>query len=654
MDFPVLPAIPSAPSYTESTQAFVEDLISTSHANATAAIADARTAINELGTVLADVKIPSPPTPPTIQTNFSGSIGAGGQAIPDFGSVDAMSVSPFTPDAIVIPDIVAEIPPYIPIITGYSLPDAPAPAVVSLPTPPGLDLSFDIPGSAPTPDYGSIPDLAQIDLPSFNVDSLEPFTDATPTFDANVPDPGIIWTEPKYNAWIADTLKATLQQMLNGGTGIPVVVEKAIWERDRGRLDIAAAAEIQSANDEWAAKGFNLPPGALMARTMGVRRDNRVELSKQSREVAIKQADLEQANRQFAVKSGTELENIFVSIFNGQAQRAFDIAKLTVDYKIQIYNAQVTEFNVRKEIFGLAVEKFKTKLQYVLSQIDAYKARIEAEKTKVEINKDLIDAFTAKVTAFNSQVEAYKALISAATAKADLQKTKIELYKGEIEGVQAVLSAKKSEFDAYTARIQGESAKATLEEANAKAYEARVGAITAVAEITLKEADIKLAVSKQKLDFALGELTRLGAYAQVQLQQIQARVSAYEAESHREEVNLQLSRSQAELALQATIEAAKVQIAFYQAKIEEWKESVTALVQFTTVNADAIKAAGQIAATLAAGALAGTSVSAGFSGTVGLSQSQQQSESYQASVHEATTTAFSTSVANNTNTNISA
>jgi hypothetical protein len=634
---------PSVPSMTSEAQDFVEDLLSEARQRAATAVETANATIAQLRDAPAPAQLPAPPTAPAISAQVTGSITAAYATTPNFGDITVQLPAGFTPDLIVVPDIASEIPEYVPLFTTFGVPDAPVMVVPDMPTAPAIQTEFDV-GTAPVADYGGLPDLERITLPTFTMPTLEAFDDAAPAFNAAVPTEGVVWSEPTYQARLATQVQTALESMLAGGTGIPVAVERAIWERDRERLDATAYKAIDEATNQFAARGFPLPPGALNGVILGAQRDAAGEIGKASRDVAIKAADLEQANRKFAVEQGMAFERLWVDIFLQAAQRSFEIAKFTVEMRIKIFDAQVAAFNVEQAIFGQKIERFKAKLQFALAQIDAYKAQLQGEQIKAEINKELIGAFNAKVQAFVAQVQAFDALVRAAATRADLEKNKIELFRAEIEGRIAQVTAKKSEFDAYVARVQGESAKADLEKANAQAYSARVGAISAVADVTLKEADIKLGVSKQKLDYAVANLQLLGQEAQLQLGAIQARQGAFDVETRRASSDFEAKRATEALNLQVVIETGRTLIQKYQADIAQWTARVQQIIEFARINSTSIQAAGQIASNLAAGAMAGTSVSAGFQGGVSRSENSSESWGYQESKSENTSDSNSYSV----------
>lgn len=96
--------------------------------------------------------------------------------------------------------------------------------------------------------------------------------------------------------WMYDTLT-------NGGTGMNASVEAQIWDRDRSRIlkeaDRLRAEVVQS----WAAKGYSLPPGAETWQVLQIDKDAGDKIAQASRDVAIKQAEIEIGNVRFAVEN---------------------------------------------------------------------------------------------------------------------------------------------------------------------------------------------------------------------------------------------------------------------------------------------------------------------------------------------------------------
>ena len=92
-----------------------------------------------------------------------------------------------------------------------------------------------------------------------------------------------------------------------GGTGINVNVETALWERGRARILNQAERDIASVQEKYARAGWPLPPGAMLNESAQIRQDNRNKLAEQSRDIAIKSFETEVENVRFAVKTVADL-----------------------------------------------------------------------------------------------------------------------------------------------------------------------------------------------------------------------------------------------------------------------------------------------------------------------------------------------------------
>lgn len=133
------------------------------------------------------------------------------------------------------------------------------------------------------------------------------------------------------STWFPSTLADASTNWLenaidNGGTGILPAVESAIWNRARDREEIQRDGELSEVTTRSARAGWHIPPGALQKQIQTVRDNNAAQIGSVSRDAAIKAADQEQQNVQFAVNASIQLQN---TVFN--AATAF-IGVLTAAY----------------------------------------------------------------------------------------------------------------------------------------------------------------------------------------------------------------------------------------------------------------------------------------------------------------------------------
>lgn len=644
----VAPETDSVPDLINSTTDLVRDMLDEARDKSDDAVLAAQNAIAALQNAQLPEALPDPPPVPAVVTNFNATIGYNPETMPNLGALYYRDIAEFNPDEITIPDVAADIPPYVPVITGLTIPAAPAFTMPAAPVSPGIDLTVAVP-DAPAPDYGASPQLLEITMPTYVAPVLPVFNDDAPEFTAVAPDPFVEWAEPVYTSDVRDAVRAVLAEMLAGGTGLPDDVERSIWERARGRLDAATRRKIDEAHAQWASRGHAFPTGMLNAQTIALLDEANAKANEMSMEVAIEQAKLEQQNRQFAVQQGIQYEQVFVNLFLQIADRSFQIAKFAVETQIQVFNARVAEFAARNTAFMAKIEQYKAELEGAFAYLKAFEALVSAEKAKADVNVAQIQAYNARVQAYNSQVQAFKTLIEAEGVKVDLEKAKIDVYRGEIEAYVGQINGQRASFEAYSSRVQAEAAKAGLEEANAKAYSARIQGIAAQADIAINGAKLKLDGQRLDLDWSIANIQRLTALNGQELAVIQANATVYEANVRRATAKFGADAAVKSVELQAVTEANRSVIAKYQASLEAWRTQAQQILAIAGLNSESLRAAGQIASTLAAGAMAGTSVSAGVSGSAGASQAKNDSTARQRSFNQSVSDSAAYNVSHNYN-----
>lgn len=624
---------PTVPELIEQTNDLVTEFLNANRTFAQDAIAQATDIIEELRNATMPEELPDPPLAPSVITTFAAELGLGMEDLPDLGELSADSTFEvaFTPTAIDIPNVSSEMPTYTPTVESLSIPEAPVYVAPARPSPPVLNPISSAPA---VPDFGTPPSAIEINLPTYVPPVLPVFNDEAPEFTDLPPDPVIGWVEPVYSSDIKDRVAAVLTEMLDGGTGLPEDVETAIWERERARELVAANAKIAAMWDDLANRGFAYAQGYLAGAIQAARDESEQKISDASRTVAIEQAKLEQANRQFAVQYGISYEQVFTALFLAVVERNFQIAKFAVETAITLYNLKITRFNVQQSIFAQKTERQRILLESALTYIKAFEALTSAEKGKAEINVGQMQSFSALVKA---KADAYTAEVEGIKAQGEVEKNRMEVFKAEIEGMIGDIQGQRAGFEAYGERVRGESAKATLEEANARAYDSKVRGFATKQELFFKRADVQIQDNRQNLDWIIGNMGRLTNKHSLELQRIQANLAAYQQGTSVAVARFGAEQTTAQAALQAQLEIGRLGIAKYQALLEQWRTRATQVISMANLNADSMKAAGQMAATIVAGALAGTHVSAGISAgatagkshgtSIGNSSSQSNSKS---------------------------
>jgi len=430
------------------------------------------------------ISVPVPPTAapiiwqtPNVPVAFTGSV-----------NIDALLPEPFD-----------ESPPVL------SFPAAPTLPSDLPPSAPGVNLAFDDPVlslNLPAP-----PSLLSLNIAAFGGVTLPTFTEAVPELTAVAPSivaytPGSAYTSSLLSALSAELL----DRIQNGGTGINPDIEIAIWDRARERNARAKADKIRDL-ERMEATGFTFPPGIYLDARLKLDYDSEVEAVNTSREIAIKQAELELANVTKALELTTGLESKLIDNNNQVEQRIFEAWRYTLQGGIEIYNARVRAYGAYVEAYKTKVNIYEAQIRGELAKVEVYKTQVDAEQAKAQINTALVNQFKTQVDAALANVEVYKAQIAAIQTKAEIEKLKVEIFGEQVRAYTARINT-------YTAQVEGFKAQVGAEAAKQEAFKSQVDAYTAQVNAATKTADAKIAEFRGRIEAKNAEWE--GYKAQVQ------------------------------------------------------------------------------------------------------------------------------------------
>jgi len=299
------------------------------------------------------------------------------------------------------------------------------------------------------------PDAPDIEPGTFNVPSLGTIEGITlpsieiPSSDFGELEANFVYDEAPYTSELIDNVKSALNNYIqNGGTGLGADVEAAIWARARARQELVNERSYNETLDYFAAKGFNIPPGALAGRLAEILREQTRADAQLNYEIMIEQARLALSTSHHALTVSVQLEGIEKEFANQIANRSFEKAKAACDIIITTYNAKVT----------------------------TYVAKVEACKAKAAVAESVANV---QVAAGNQVISIYQAEIE--RYKADLAQD-----LGMIESVAKIYGYKISGYEADAKVAIG------LLDAQIKEYEGRLTQANNQATLTIKEAELTL------------------------------------------------------------------------------------------------------------------------------------------------------------------
>lgn len=577
-------------------------------------------AISALQNVNFNYSVGDPPLPPRIDPDIEVTIDLPRITPTSFGSITPNMPKPPKLDGVPSVDPL-DVPDFTPSISSLTIPQPPG--WVPPGEPPERPETGDVvlPEAPEFEDMPKPPGLVEIVIPGFAGLDLPTFEPIAPEFEGTAL-PGILqWSEPEYHTEILDEVLDVIRTLWEGGSGIPPAVEQAMVERALSREDMIANREIDSVAEEFSLRGFTMPTGMQAARVDQMRQDLALKKLSLNRELTIKFAEWQIENIRFGVQQAIAAENVLVNIFLNSAQRMFEAARFQIEAQLNIYNAQVALFNARMNGYQIEAQVFDTRVRAELTKIEVFKAEIEAEVARGQINEQKVRTYITQVQALQTEVEIFKAQMQGAHAESEVIRSQIEAYKADVQAYAERIGAEKVKFDAYESQVKGEAAKAGIIDAEARAYAALVQGKASEADVDIKRAELIIQKNRSLIEAYIADLDVEKTSIQSQTAVMQSGAQAYVADTQRFAAQAQAETAKAQVEVAAKEAELRTNVSFYQAQVQAYIGHMEQLIRQAGLVVDALKAAGQISSTLAAGAMAGVHVGATLSGTAAVSGS---------------------------------
>ena len=507
--------------------------------------------------------------------------------------------------------------------------DIAAPSALSAAAPAAPTLGTVALPATPTVTLPAVPTLLNItvpDAPLLSIPNFSPILPGTPDAARNT----FTFVEPAYTSGLLDALRARLLDMVNnGGTGLSPTVEAAIWDRARSRETVNAGRAAKDAMNTFARRGFAKPNGVLAQELARAAQDAAAAISTANRDIAIKQAELEQENRRFAFEEAFKVESALLTYANQIAQRAYDAARYVQEAAIQIYQTTVQRYAADIQAYSAKVEQWKAATQAELTKLENFRTQVQALTLVGQVNQQSIDIYKARIEAAKTVIDTFRVQVDAANAQATINKTQIEAFGAQVDAYGKTVQAKAAEYDGYATRVRAEVAKVEGYRAQSDAYAAQVQGFRALVEARVEAKNMEIKIGRDvPMDlFRLrsdvfktlneAEASRVGATADVFGRQVQLYSAQIEGQTGR--MSAETGAYNAEVNYQRAVADNLIQTS---------QANVAAMMQKTGLLIEATKSGAQTAAQMAASALSAVNLS----GSISASMSSSLSNSYGRSV----------------------
>lgn len=501
------------------------------------------------------------------------------------------------------------------------------PAVFSgaVPASPPIDLNFVYPTVAV--DLPAAPDLLSLQTVTFGGLVMPTIDTTLPVLTAVAPSvipyvPGAMYT----SALLTALVESLDDRIVNGGTGLPAGIEANIWNRARER-ELRAAGDAIMELERMEATGFMFPTGAYNDSRIKIQTEMGYTISGLSRDIAIKQAELEQSNILAALNTAVGIESKLIDNTNSVEQRIFESTKYATEAAIAIYNAAVQVFQAYIEAYKTKVQIYDAQIRGALATVEVYKTQIEAEKVKADVNTTLVQQYKVHVDAALAVIEVYKTQVQIIQTQAEIEKIKVQVFGEQIRAYTGQIGAYTAQVEGYRASLQAETAKEEVYKTQVEAYSALVGAAVKESEALIEQykGRIQAKISeyegyKAQIDGQVGQAKAIADSNQSVAALYSAQVGGKSAYNETLTKQWQVALDQAERVVEIGVSAAKANAELYMTS--------------RSLALDASKVGAQVNAQLGAAALSAISwsTSANYSASCSESVSSSISTSHSDSI----------------------
>jgi hypothetical protein len=423
------------------------------------------------------------------------------------------------------------------------------------------------------------------------------------------------------------------REVLTGSTGLSPEVEEAIWNRALSRLQEEDEKAYQEALSFFSTRNWSMPVGMLNGNLLEVRNNIARRNLDLNRDIMVQSSELAQKNRHFVVAQGIALEQVLTTHANNVANRAFEAARFTAQYVLEIYQSKIAAFTARLEKFKALAMVYETRIRAELARVEIYKAQLEGARIEADLQKHLIEIYALRIGAIQAMMEIYRIQMQGAEIRSNIERNKIEVFKAHVDAFIARIGGNTARFQAYQAQVAGEATKVDLYKSQVQAYASQVDAYKAKSDIDLNHNRIYLEANKGQIEEYLGKLEGYKSRIQREIAIVDSKVKKSQMDVSLYSEDIRKYATDKDVAVKSYIAKVQHVSSLIQMAVGKMNAAVSMLTgRFETVNNN-IRAGAQVAGQLASAAMNSVSATAsvgfseGRSDTSNISQSKGRSHS---------------------------
>lgn len=341
---------------------------------------------------------------------------------------------------------------------------------------------------------------------------------------------------PSFRTGMA-AVEERLATYLEGGTALTPEVETAIYNRTLDKTNTDATRANRKAWGEAARAGFLVPSAILLAQIQDIDQARRDTNARAAIDIAIKMAELEQQNLQFAVTASAQYRQMAVTAamayYSGLVQingQAIDYARAVVDAIVKAYEVAVKHAELQARIYEAETRVYEAKLRGAMAVIEAYVATVKGLEAQANVETAKVNAYRAKIEALQAEASIYRAVVDGVVAAAGLERAKVDIYTARVQGYGAQVNAYSARWNGYEAATRGQVAKMQASSEQIRAYVAQVGAYEATVRAKALEIDALARSKEAAIRSYQVQVEGYAALTDAQAKAVKAEIETYSVE----------------------------------------------------------------------------------------------------------------------------
>ncbi|MCM1958045.1 TolC family protein [Acinetobacter modestus] len=299
--------------------------------------------------------------------------------------------------------------------------------------------------------------------------------------------------------WLFSMLEEWRNGKATPWSGVQQQIEQQSIDAVFDRENRVTQSEVKAVYQDWAARGFSMPQGAMAKRVDYVRTQGNLRASEASRALAVEAFKEKIQEVRLIFDRCLDVEQRLYDRFMQKKKHELDVVQLKFDFAKMRLNELKEVFQIRMDATKYFMETYKYYIEMTMKKMETIRFQLEYLDYEMKIRKFAIDLYKQKVEAIMVNVEVYKTMMDTVKLRIDTIKTQFDLYKTELDGFATESNFEKIKADLYGTQIQAEGQRLGLFETMAKNYIANIQGLSARADVLNKQQGLKLEAAKVDL-----------------------------------------------------------------------------------------------------------------------------------------------------------